>query len=214
MSACSGQDAPEVSGAELKQRLVTAQGQLEVAQALDISLRTPSLPDGVTGLVSAQGQGTRAPAFKGTVTAATGSATLDADVIAVDGVVYAKTVLSPNFAKIDPASLKAPDPALLLSPDGGLTQLFAKTSDLAAGPQSRDGRDVLTTIEGKIAGPVIAEIFPTASSEKPFKIRYRLDDQDILRDATLTGQFYPAGDDVTYTVTIKALDKPVTITAP
>ena len=47
-----------------------------------------------------------------------------------------------------------------------------------------------------------------------FTVTYRLDDDDELRDTTLTGQFYPGAGDVSYTVTLATSDTPVTIEAP
>lgn len=221
ISGCSGSsDASEGSakggGAsdDLAARLATAKKTLDGAETIKISLSTKRLPDGITGLLSAKGTGNHSPAFTGTVTVVTGGASLGADVIATGGKVYAKTSFLPDFTPIDPASLKAPDPAQLISADGGITQILVKTDDLTEDGQTRDGKDVLTTIKGTLPGDVVKTIIPSADAAETFTVSYRLDDDDALRDATLTGPFYPGGKDVTYQVALQTSDTPVTVEAP
>ncbi len=201
-------------GSDLATRLADAKKTLDSAETIDISLSTKSVPDGVTGLLSATGKGNHSPAFEGKVTVVTGGASLGADVVATGGKVYAKTGFTPDFAPIDPADLKAPDPAALLKADGGITSILTSTDGLAEDGQSRDGKDVLTSIKGTLPGSVVATIIPSAASDQDFAVVYRLDDDDELRDATISGPFYPGGDKVTYTVALKTSDTPVTIDAP
>lgn len=221
LAGCTGSsDSSDDSGkkggdaAELTSRLATAKKTLDSAETIDISLATKSLPDGITGLLSATGKGNHSPAFEGKVTVITGGSSLAADVIAVGGKVYAKTNFAPTFLTIDPASLKAPDPASLLSADKGISQILVKTEAVTEGGQSRDGKDVLTTIKGTLPGSVVATIIPSAAAGQTFTVVYRLNDKDELRDATLTGKFYLEGGDVTYTVGLQTSDAPVTIKAP
>lgn len=199
---------------ELSARLAAAKATIDDAETIDITLSTKNLPDGITGLLSAKGKGNHSPAFTGKVTVVTGGASLGADVIAVGGKVYAKTGFLPGFTAIDPAQLKAPDPASLFAAEDGITQILVKTDDLAEGGQSRDGKDVLTTITGTLPGSVVRTIIPSAAADGTFAVTYRLDDDDELRDAALTGAFYPGGGKVSYTVTLKTSDAPVTIEAP
>lgn len=216
ISGCSGSSDPSDGGdtAGLADRLAAAKTTIDDAETVSIKLATKSLPDGITGLLSAEGKGNHSPAFTGTVTVVTGGASLGAEVIAVDGLVFAETGFLPGFTKIDPAQLKAPDPASLLSADDGITQILVETDDLAEGEQSRDGKDVLTTITGTLPGSVVRKIIPSAEAAGTFDVTYRLDDDDELRDTTLTGKFYPGGGKVSYTVTLGTSDTPVTIEAP
>lgn len=221
LSGCSGSsDSSDASGgggddgAALSARLADAKTTLDDAETITISLATKTLPDGITGLLSAKGTGNHSPAFQGKVTVVTGGASLGADVVAVGGKVYAKTGFLPDFAPIDPASLQAPDPASLLSTDAGITQILVKTDDLSEDGKTRDGKDVLTTIKGTLAGDVVKTIIPSAAADGTFAATYRLGDDDTVRDVTLSGPFYPGGDKVTYTVKLTTSDTPVTIEAP
>lgn len=221
LAGCSGSsDSSDDSGkkdgntSELTGRLAAAKKTLDSAETIEISLATKTLPDGVTGLLSAAGKGNHSPAFEGKVTVITGGSSLAADVIAVGGKVYAKTNFAPTFLTIDPASLKAPDPASLLSADDGISQILVKTESVSDGGKSRDGKDVLTTIKGTLPGSVVATIIPSAAAGQTFTVVYRLNDDNQLRDATLTGKFYPEGGNVTYTVGLSTSDTPVTVKAP
>lgn len=214
-SSSDGGDGGSTDTSALSARLAEAKKTLDDAETIEIDLSTKSVPDGVTGLLSATGTGNHSPAFTGKVTVVTGGASLGADVIATGGKVYAKTGFSPDFAPIDPAQLKAPDPATLLSTgDDGLSQILIKTTDLSDGGQSRDGQDVLTTVKGTLPGDVVATIIPSAAASQSFSVVYRLDGDDQLRDATLSGPFYPGGAKVTYTVAVSTSDTPVTVEAP
>lgn len=215
LAGCQGgSDEKQTDTSALAQRLSAARTTIDAAETVDISLATKSLPDGVTGLLSATGQGNHEPAFKGTVKVVTGGSTLSAEVVSVGGTLKAKTSFSPVFLEIDPASLKAPDPAVLLDTEDGITQILEETERLEDDGQSRDGSDVLTTITGTLPGDVVQTVIPSADASATFDVKYRLTDDDELRDATIRGPFYPEGGDVTYNVKLATSDEPVTIKVP
>lgn len=215
LAGCQGDsDDKKADTTELQKRLSAARTTIDQAETVDVSLATKSLPQGVTGLLSATGQGNHSPAFKGKVKVVTGGSTLTADVVSAEGTLKAKTSFSPLYLKIDPESLSAPDPAALLDAETGVTQILDKTKGLEDGEKSRDGSDVLTTITGTLPGSVVSAIIPSADESRSFNVTYRLTEDDELRDATLTGPFYPDGGNVTYTVKLATSDQPVTIKVP
>ena len=215
LAGCNGgSDAKKADTSELQKRLTAARTIIDESETVDVSLATPSLPDGVSGLLSATGQGNHTPAFKGKVKIVAGGSTLSADVVSAEGTLKAKTSFSPIYLKIDPESLQAPDPAALLDAENGVTQILDQTKGLKAGGKSRDGADVLTTITGTLPGSVVATIIPSSDEAATFVVKYRLTDDNELRDATIKGPFYPNGGDVTYTVKLATSDQPVTIKVP
>lgn len=214
LTGCGGKDTAKPADKTLAPRLAKAKAALDGAETLNVALSTKSLPTGVTGLLSATGQGNHSPAFKGKVKVIAGGASLGADVVAVDGVVYAKTGFSPTFLTIDPASLKAPDPAALIATSGGISDLLIKTTKLTDGGKTRDGSTVLASIKGQLPGSVVKSLVPSADPAKTFKVTYRLTDGDELLDATIKGPFYPKSGNITYTVNVSTSDTPVTITKP
>ncbi len=215
LTGCTGGDEESVADpAELADRLSTARSQIDDAESLELSLTTKELPQGTTGLLSAEGRGNHDPAFEGEVTVVTGGTSLDADVVSVDAELYVKTGFSPTFMTFDPDSLGAPDPASLLDPEDGVSRILELTEDLGQDGRSRDGEDVLTTVEGSLPGDVVSSLLPTADESGTFTVRYRLTDDDELRDASLSGPFYEGADDVTYRLRLVTSGDPVEITAP
>ncbi|KQY59445.1 hypothetical protein ASD11_07730 [Aeromicrobium sp. Root495] len=216
LSGCSGGgDKESTSSSDLEARLLTAKKAIDGAASLQVSISTDKVPDGVSGLKSATGVGTHAPAFKGKVSVVSGGSSISADVIATDGKVWAKLGFSPAYLTISPKTLNAPDPATLVGTEGdGLAVILANTAGTEQGDRSRDGKAVLTTITGTIKGSVIQQFLPTADDAGSFTVSYRLDDDDLLRDATIKGPFYEGSPDVTYRVKLAPSDESVSIDPP
>jgi lipoprotein LprG len=216
LSGCSGDDDGDGDGGDdLAARMEAARTVLDDAASIDLELSTDALPDGVEGLVAADGTGNHDPAFEGTVRVASGAlGDIDADVVAVDGDVYAQLPFTSAFAPIDPGDYGAPDPAALLASDGGVSEWLTSADDLTDGGESRDGDDVLTSIDGTLPGDVVDALIPSADGDADFEVAFRLTDDDELRDASITGPFYPGGDDVTYELVVEPSDDDVEITAP
>ena len=91
---------------------------------MQLSLSSEDLPEGMTGLKAAEGVGTHAPAFDGTITVVLAGTDFEVPVVAVDGTVYAQIPLTPGWSDVDPAEYGAPDPATLMSPDAGFSSLL------------------------------------------------------------------------------------------
>jgi len=215
LSGCTGDDGSESAGGDPAQRLETARKALDDAPSLQIRLATDQLPDDTQGLIEADGVGNHDPAFEGTVRVfAGGLGQVDADLVSVDGKVVAKIGFVPDFVPIDPADYGAPDPAALVSSTSGVSSWLTATEDPAAGEQSRDDADVLTTIDGSLPGEVVESLIPSADPAADFDVTYRLDGDDDLRGTSITGPFYPGGDDVTYDLEVTASDEPVDIALP
>lgn len=211
LGACSGSGGSDRPPAE---RLAAAKRQLDETSGVRIGLSTDQLPPGVSGLKGADGIGTHAPAFEGSLQVSASGVVADAEVVAVDDVVHAKLPFAADFSEIDPAEYDAPDPATLLDPDEGLSVLLTETEDVEEGEQVRDGEEVRTTFTGTAPGATVARIMPSASSEGEFEATYTLSDDDRLTRAVLTGPFYPDADDVTYTITFADYGTEREITAP
>jgi lipoprotein LprG len=215
VTACGpGKSNPQAQRDLLKERLIEARSKIDKAETVNLTLGAKTLPDGTSGLLSATGTGTHAPAFKGTVKVITGGATVTAEVVAVGSEVMAKPSFAPIFLKVDPASLKAPNPAALFETATGFSQVLVETKGLTEGAKSRDGKEVLTTITGSIPGSVVRAILPSADVASSFPVTYRLTDDNELRDASITGPFYPGIADVTYDITVTTSSDPTSITLP
>lgn len=212
LASCSGGD--EKKSDDPAKVLEQAKGTLDSTSGVHIKLSTEKLPPGISGLLEADGVGTHAPAFDGTIKVSLGGVTADAAVIATDGAVYAKLPFTTTFRKIDPAQYGAPDPADLMNDEGGLSSLLTSSTDVKEGKQVRDGKRVLTTYSATVPGKAVAKVIPSADADATFDATFTVDDEDQLAKAVLTGPFYPKADDVTYTIVFSDYGTKKNIKAP
>jgi lipoprotein LprG len=210
---CSSDD--KTAGKTPQQVVAGAQKQLDETKGVSLRLSTDNLPDGVTGVESAEGTGVHPAAFDGKLTVSLGGTSLSVPVIAVDGKVYARLPLTLGWSDVDPGEYGAPDPAALFTPGQGFSAVLAETSGLTKGDSQRGGvnnKEVLTTYTGAVSADTMQKVIPTASGD--FKVAYAIDDQGRLRRADLTGVFYPSSASMTYTVTFDDYGTSKDISAP
>lgn len=212
LAGCSGGS----SGSDLSptKTLAAAKRNLDRTRGVHLVLSTGKLPNGVDGLLHADGVGTHAPAFKGNIKVATSGFTADAAVVAVAGKVYAKLPFTTKFSTIDPARFGAPDPATMMDPRTGLSSLLTEAQGVKQGPQQRDGRKVLSTYTATLPGRAVAAILPSASASRSFKATFTVTDTHRLDKAVLTGPFYPHAGNVTYTIAFDQYGVAKNISAP
>lgn len=217
LSACSGDgadDGPTQRELSAAERLAAAKTTLDAATSVHLKLTSADVPEGASGVVSADGVGAHPPAFKGTFKVALRGIQADAEVTSVDGEVWAKLPLVPGTNKIDPKTFGIPDPAVLFSPDKGLTNLLPATKDPAFGEQTRKGSEVLTTIKGSLPGSAVVDLFLIGDRNGTFDATYAVTDSNQLRDVALVGPFFGSDTKSTYTLTLDQYNQPVTITKP
>lgn len=212
LASCSkaGSDQPTPHEA-----LAAAKKTLDQTSGVHLTLSTDRLPQGVSGLLDAEGVATHAPAFKGTIKVSAGGITADAKVVATGGAVYAVLPFTTKYTKIDPKDYGAPDPASLMDPGHGLSTLLVAAKDVTAGKQQRDGKQVVRTYTGTIPGARVAAIIPSADASSRFDATFEIGEDDHrLHRMVLTGPFYAQGGDVTYTAALDDYGLHPHITAP
>lgn len=204
LTACSGDgedDTPVGEETSPEEVMALAKTTLDETSGLSISLITEDLPDGVTGILEAEGVGTRAPAFEGSITVSLSNQAFDVPVIAVDGLVFAIIPLTSGYQEVDAAEYGAPDPARLVSAEDGFSSLLPATSDLEEGESIRGGsnnEEVLTEFTGTVPDTAVQNVIPSATGD--FDAIYTITAEGELREAVLTGEFYEGEDSMTYTI--------------
>ena len=216
-SGCTGQKDDEgvSKGKNPDEVMALAKKTLDETSGVKIELDTKDLPDGVQGLSHAEGTGIHPPAFEGTITVEVSGLSVDVDVIATDGKVWIK-YLTPTFTEADPADYGAPDPAELMATEGGLSDLLVNTDDLEAGDTVRGGdnnEEVLTEYTGTVPASFVETVIPSASGDD-FDATYTITADGELREAKLTGDFYPDAGENTYTLDFTDYGTEKDITAP
>ena len=214
-TACSGSDSASDSGASPEETLAQAKKTLDETSGVNLTLQTDDLPEGVTGVEKAEGVGTHAPAFDGTINVVLSGQSFEVPVIAVDDKVYVQLPLTPGWQDIDPSEYGAPDPARLMSTEEGFSSLLTATTDVVKGESVRGGdnnSEVLTEYSGTAGSDVVKNVIPTASGD--FDVTYTITDDGELRSARLTGVFYKDSEPMSYTVGFEDYGTDKDITAP
>jgi len=215
LGGCTEEAAPGAERETPEDVLAEAKQTLDETSGVRLVLDADELPTGVAAVSGAEGVGTHAPAFDGTLDVTLGGSEFEVPVIAVDGTVYAQVPLVPGWQDVDPAEYGAPDPARLMSTDAGFSSLLTETGAVEEGESVRGGEnneEVLTEYTGTVAGDVVGNVIPSASGE--FDATYTITDGGELRTAVLTGVFYPGTDPMTYTIEISDYGSEPDISAP
>ena len=197
--------------------LTDAKKTIDETASVHLVITGRDLPDTAQTLASGDGVATHSPAFKGKLTVRAAGSSIDAEVVAVGGKVYAKLPFTSNFIVLPPsqlAGLGAPDPAVLLDPNKGLTSTLPTVKDPAVKGETRDGSKVLTEVTGSIQGKTLQGIFPKAPADRDFPSTFKIDrSTKQLVSATITGVFYD-GATSSYDVTLDKYGEKVEITKP
>lgn len=214
-TGCSGGSSPTEDGRTPEEVLAQAKTTLDETSGVRITLEADQLPEGIAGVSAAEGVGTHAPAFDGTLSVSLAGNVFDVPVIAVDDTVYAQLPLTPGWQDVDPAEYGAPDPAQLMSTDQGLSSLLTATESVEEGESVRGGannEEVLTEFTGTVPGDLVTTVIPSATGD--FDATYTVTSDGELRTAVLTGVFYPDTDPMTYTIGFDDYGIEQEITAP
>lgn len=194
--------------------LQAAKKNLDTTSGVHLKVTSQRVPKSATGLLSGEGDGSHAPAFKGNINVRIPVAgTVNVPVVAVDGKVWAKTPLNSSMSIIKPADFGVPDPAKLFATSGGLSSLLTATQNPKFGSKKRDGSDIVQTITGTLPGATVKTTLGVGR-DTSYKVTYLVTDSNQLRSATLQGQFYADATDTAYTIGFTKYGQKVAVSAP
>ena len=211
LAACGGSDKAQGTPTE---QLAAAKASFDAASSVHLTLTSSGVPASVNGALGAEGTGTHAPAFKGTLSARISGLEAKVDVVAIDNQLFVKLPFTSGFTQVDPKTYNAPDPARLFAAQGGISSLLTSTQNPVAGPQVRVGSEVLQTITGTLPGATVAKLLNVGDATKSFDVTYGITDSgNELRTVKMTGPFYQ-GATSTYLLTLDKYGAPVEISKP
>ena len=220
LAACSGPDkAPDARTPTAAEQLAAAKAKADAATSLHLTLRSSGIPASANGVLGADGSGTHAPAFKGTLDARIAGFSAKVEVVAIDRALYLKLPFTTEFVQADPKEYNAPDPAQLFATQGGITSLITATTNPVEGKATRAGAEVLTTITGKLAGSSVKKLLNVGDATKTFDVTYGITDPGgELRSVRVVGQFFKSETSTaatsTYLLTLDKYGAPVDISKP
>jgi lipoprotein LprG len=211
LAGCSGGGGGE-SAADL---LARAKTTLDDASSAHFVLATEGAPESGTVLVGGEGDIARPASFEGTLKVLALGSTLDLAVVSVDGTVYAQLPFTAAYSVVDPAQFGFGDPGALLDPETGISQLLADAESAELGEERRVDGEVVREVTAEIPGKLVEQILTSEDPSKPVRARYSIaTETGELRRAELTGPFFTAGDDATFTLDLSDFGADVEITAP
>lgn len=212
--ACKSAGEPTDSTATAAEDLGQAIARLQSAPSWTVEIKADESPSNVNTLSFARGVGDMSPAFEGDVTVVANGSAIEAEVVSVDGKVFAKTSLSPRFSPLDPASIGAPDPAQFFTAENGILALMANATNITYGEEIRQDMMILQSIKAVIPGSNMAQFLPGSDPSGIFNAEFFIDKDKNLQRITLIGPFYANHGESTYSVKVTANDSTVDIKAP
>jgi hypothetical protein len=207
-----GSEEPEESAGDL---LARAKTTLDDTDRLHFVLTSEGAPTTGTALVGGEGDVVRPASFQGTLQVLALGSALDLAVVSVDGTVYAQLPFTSGYSVVDPAQFGFGDPGALLDPDTGISQLLAQADSAELGEERRVDGEVVREVTAELPGDLVEEVLTSADPSRPVQARYSVaPESGELRRAELTGPFYAAGQDATFTIELSEAGDDVEITAP
>jgi lipoprotein LprG len=211
LAGCSGGG----SGQSAQDLLAKAKKTLDDASSLHFVLSSGGAPANGTALTGGEGDIARPSSFAGTLKVRVGGNTVDLKVVSVNGKVYAQLPFTSSFTVVDPKTLGFGDPGALLDPQTGISQLLTKAQHPKLGDQKRVNGEVVREVTADLPGQLVADLLTSKDPGKPVHARFSIaTDSGQLRRAALTGPFFTATADGTYTLDLSRFGEHVTITAP
>jgi LppX_LprAFG lipoprotein len=210
LTGCSG--GSEESAPDLLARAKTV---LDDAASVHFVLASENPPETGTALLGGEGDLARPASFEGTLQVQAQGASLDIEVVSVDGTVYAQLPFTSSFSEVDPAAFGFGDPGALLDPETGISQLLEAAESPALGEERRVDGEVVREVTAQLPGDLVEEVLTSADPSQPVEARYSVaPESGELRRAELTGPFYAADRDATFTIELSEAGDDVEITAP
>jgi len=216
LPACtSSKKAAGGSPDKARAMLADAKSQLDAASGVRFVLTSSDVPRGTGSLTGGKGVAARPDRFKGDLTVNFAGAQVSVGVIAIGGKTYAKLPFTSSYTVTDPAKFGVGDPGRLLDPHTGVSNLLLAAKNPQLGKKSRLGGEVIQEITATIPGAAVKTLLASADATKDVAVTFGLVSKTSqLRRAVVTGPFFKAGVNSTYTIVLDHYNDRVDIRAP
>jgi LppX_LprAFG lipoprotein len=207
-----GSSQPEESAGDL---LARAKKTLDEAPSVHFVLTGEGAPSSASGVLGGEGDIARPASFQGTLQARVSGAAMNIEVVSVDGTFYAQLPFTQSYQQVDPAQFGFGDPGQLLDPETGISQFLAKAQAAKLGDEKRVDGEVVREVTAELPGDLVERILTSQDPSKPVAATFAIaTESGQLRRAALTGPFFTAQDDATYTLDLSRYGDDVQVTAP
>jgi hypothetical protein len=212
LPACSSSSsAPKGNPEALLQQAKTT---LDAAHSVHFKLTSSNVSSGGTNLTGGEGDLVRPDAMQGTFTVTVSGFSANVKVLTKGGVFMAQLPFTSGYKVTNPSSFGLENPAKLMDPNAGLTNLLTEAQNPMFTNQVRIGGELLDTITFTVPGSSIP-VLPDANASKPVDVVAAINPSNHqLRQITLTGPFTSASSNSTFELTLTNYNEPVTVTLP
>ncbi len=211
LAGCGGGE-PDESAGDL---LARAKSTLDDASSVHFVLTSDGAPAGGTALLGGEGDIARPASFDGTLQVQAFGSSIDAQVVSVDGTVYAQLPLTSGYSVVDPATLGVGDPGALIDPDTGISQLLTAAQSPELGEESRVDGEVVREVTGTLPGDLVADLLTSEDPSQDVTAVFSVvTSSGELRQVELSGPFFSAEGTGSYTIVLSDFGADVSITAP
>ncbi|SCX49157.1 lipoprotein LprG [Klenkia marina] len=211
LSGCGGSSSDESAG----DLLARAKSVLDDASSAHFELTSDGAPPTGNALLGGEGDIARPASFDGTLQVRALGSAIDAEVISVDGTVYAQLPFASGYSVVDPATIGVGDPGALLDPETGISQLLTATQSPELGDESRVDGEVVREVSGTLPGQLVADLLTSEDPAQDVSAVFSVaTDSGELRQVQLTGPFFSADDTGSYTIVLSDFGADVSIIAP
>lgn len=214
LAACTDGETP-AEGEDPAALLAEAKATLDEADSVHVVVTSADIPPGSNALLSGEGTAARPSSFEGELEVSVGGGTVSVGVISVDGTVYVQSPFTPDYVEADPAQFGLRDPAELIDPETGVSNLLVAATGAELGEELRVDGEVVHEVTATIPGDVVQDLLASADPSTPVDAVFAIaQDNGQLRQTELTGPFYASGTDSTYTIVLDRYNEEVDISAP
>jgi len=210
--ACGGSSSPPKGNPEAL--LQQAKATLDAATSVHFKLSSSNVSSGGTNLTGGEGDLVRPDGMQGTFTVSISGFSADVKVITKGGVFMAQLPFTHTYKVTNPSSFGLENPAKLMDPNTGLTNLLTQAQNPKFTGQVRVGGELLDTVTFTVPGSSVP-VLPDADPSKPVNVVAAINPSNHqLRQIALTGPFTSASSNSTFSLTLTNYNEPVTITLP
>jgi lipoprotein LprG len=210
---CGGQ----TSGVDARSLLRQGKTAIDAASALHFALDSKDAPSsgGGTYITSGEGDARRPDAVTGTLQVLVNGLPLRVAMVSTGGAFYVKLPFSTGYDRTDPSRYGFSDPARLIDPRAGLSSLLADATQASDAGRDRFRGEELQEVEVTLPGGPVARLLTSADSGQDVHGRVGIDPRSHqVRRVVLTGPFFDAHQQSTYTVILDRYGETVQITPP
>jgi hypothetical protein len=215
VAALAGCGSQQQNQPDARAQLLQAKHTIDATPSLHFTLTSSGAQGTGTVIRSGEGDALRPDGFTGSLVVMQSGFTVRVGIVSLHGVFSVKLPFATQFVPTNPSAYGFGDPATLLDPDKGLSSLLVEATSAAMAGRDRLRGEELDEVDVTLPGDRVAALLTSADKSQPVTGRIGIaTGTHQIRRVVLTGPFFDAHHDSTYTLVLDNYGENVTITPP